>query len=141
MTRVFAAVTLIALGAWLPRSPAAPTQTGTAAAHRFTEIAPGIYSAVGTPSSNAGSNSAVIVNRDDVVVVDSHMTPESGRALLRDIQTLTDKPVRFLVNTHFHYDHTDGNQAFASPVDIIGHEYTRARLSAPDYMKRGMLGN
>src|SRR5579859_727902 len=87
----------------------------------FTQIAPGVYSAVGTATSNAGSNSAVIVNQDDVLVVDSHMTPESGRALLRDIKTLTDKPVRTLVDTHFHYDHANGNQVFAPIADIIGH--------------------
>lgn len=112
-----------------------------AAAHTFTQIAPGVYSAIAPPSQNGGSNSAVIINRDDVLVVDSHMTPAAGRALLQDIRTLTDKPVRFLVDTHFHYDHTDGNQAFAPAVDIIGHDYTRARLAAPDYTRRGMLGS
>ena len=119
---------------------AARSQT-PAAVHTFTQIAPGVYSAIAPASLNGGSNSAVIVNRDDVVVVDSHMTPDAGRALLRDIKTITDKPVRFLIDTHFHYDHTDGNQAFAGQADIIGSEYTRARLTAPDYMKTGMLGN
>src|SRR5438552_13989828 len=80
--------------------------------HKFTQIAPGIYSAVGAGTPNVGSNSAVIVNRDDVVVVDAHISPEAGRALLRDIKTLTDKPVRTLIDTHFHYDHTNGNQVF-----------------------------
>jgi len=117
------------------QSPARATQ------HTFTEIAPGIYSAIAPPSLNGGSNSAVIVNRDEVMVVDSHMTPEAGRVLLSEIKTITDKPVRFLVNTHFHYDHTDGNQAFAPAVDIIGHEYTRNRLAAPTYLSTGMLGN
>src|ERR1043165_8694790 len=83
-------------------APRAASQTTPT--HTFTEIAPGIYSAVGTGPINAGSNSAVIVNADDVLVVDSHMTPEAGRALLKDLPTITTKPVRFLVNTHFHYD-------------------------------------
>src|SRR5689334_1265468 len=104
--------------------------------HTFTQIAPGIYSAVGTATSFAGSNSAVIVNDSDVIVVDSHMTPESGRALLRDIKTITDKPVRLLIDTHFHYDHANGNQVFAPIVDIIGHEYTRQRL-AGDILQKG----
>ncbi|HZR24414.1 MAG TPA: MBL fold metallo-hydrolase [Vicinamibacterales bacterium] len=116
-------------------------QSQPTSSHTFKEIAPGVYSAIGSSTSNAGSNSAVIVNQDDVVIVDSHMTPDAGRALLQDIKTITNKPVRFLINTHFHYDHTDGNQAFPKPIDIIGTEYTRARLSAPDYMKKGMLGN
>ena len=115
-------------------------QAPAPSAHKFTEIAPGVYSAVGTGVPNAGSNSAVIVNRDDVMVVDSHISPESGRALLKDLKTITDKPVRFLVNTHFHYDHANGNQVFAPMADIIGHEYTRRRL-AGDILQRGMFAD
>jgi glyoxylase-like metal-dependent hydrolase (beta-lactamase superfamily II) len=106
--------------------------------HAFTQIAPGVYSAVGIGAPTAGSNSAVIVNQDDVVVVDAHISPESGRALLRDIKTITDKPVRVLVDTHFHYDHANGNQVFAPMAEIIGHEYTRTRL-AGDILQRGMF--
>lgn len=113
----------------------------TATQHAFTEIAPGVYSAVAPPSLNGGSNSAVIVNRDDVIVVDSHMTPNAGRVLLQEIKTITNKPVRFLINTHFHYDHTDGNQAFTPAIDIIGHEYTRNRLRASNYLTTSMLGS
>jgi cyclase len=108
--------------------------------HTFTQIAPGVYSAVGTAASFAGSNSAVIVNDTDVIVVDAHMTPESGRALLRDIKTITDKPVRLLIDTHFHYDHADGNQVFAPVTDIVGHEYTRQRL-AGDILQKGMFAD
>jgi len=115
-------------------------QTPPQTAHKFTEIAPGVYAAVGTGPINAGSNSAVIVNQDDVVIVDSHMTPEAGRALVRDLKTITDKPVKLLINTHFHYDHTDGNQAFWPVTDIIGHEYTRKRL-AGDILQRGMFAD
>jgi len=137
MTRLaLAALVLAALTV-----PLVHSQAPGATQHKFTEIAPGVYSAIAPPSLNGGSNSAVIVNRDDVVVVDSHMTPEAGRVLLQEIKTITDKPVRFLIDTHFHYDHTDGNQAFAPIADIIGHEYTRARLRAPNYTTSGMLGN
>jgi glyoxylase-like metal-dependent hydrolase (beta-lactamase superfamily II) len=108
------------------------------ASHTFTQIAPGIYSAVGAGTPNAGSNSAIIVNPDDVIVVDSHISPESGRALLRDLKTITDKPVRFVINTHFHYDHTNGNQVFAPIADVIGHDYTRRRL-AGDILEKGMF--
>jgi cyclase len=64
------------------------------------------------------------------------------------LKTLTDKPIRFLVNTHFHYDHTNGNQVFAgqanqeraATIDIIGHEYTRKRLTG-DILQRGMFAD
>ena len=108
------------------------------ATHKFTQIVPGVYSAVGTGTPNVGSNSAVIVNQDDVMVVDSHISPESARALLKELKTLTDKPVRFLVNTHFHYDHASGNQVFGPPVEIIGHEFTRRKLTG-DILKKGMF--
>jgi len=98
------------------------------AAHRFQSIAPGVYSAIGTGTVNVGSNSCVIVNPDDVLIVDSHISPESARVLLKELKTISDKPVRFLVNTHFHFDHANGNQVFTSPVDIIGHEFTRRKL-------------
>jgi glyoxylase-like metal-dependent hydrolase (beta-lactamase superfamily II) len=108
------------------------------AAHRFQQIAPGVYSAVGTGTLNVGSNSAIIVNQDDVLIVDSHITPESARVLIREIKTITDKPVRFLVNTHFHFDHANGNQVFTSPVDIIGHEFTRRKLLG-DVLAKGTV--
>ena len=47
----------------------------------------------------------VIVNDADVVVVDSHITPATGRELIADIGRITDKPISVVVNTHFHYDH------------------------------------
>jgi cyclase len=111
-----------------------------AAAYTFTQIVPGVYSAVGTGSMNVGSNSAVIVNDDEVMIVDSHISPESGRAMLQELKTITNKPVRFLVNTHFHYDHTNGNQEFPPGVDIIGHEFTRRKLTG-DVLERGMFAD
>jgi len=115
-------------------------QTPPQAAYRFQQIVPGVYSALGTGALNVGSNSAVIVNRDDVLIVDSHISPESGRAMLQELKAITDKPVRFLVNTHFHYDHVNGNQVFAPAADIIGHEYTRRRLTG-DILQTGMFAD
>jgi len=111
------------------------------AAHRFQQIAPGVYGAIGTGTLNVGSNSCVIVNRDDVLIVDSHITPESARALLREMTSITDKPVRFLVNTHFHFDHANGNQVFTAPIDIIGHEFTRRKLLGDVRAKGTIFGD
>lgn len=96
--------------------------------HKFQRIADGVYSALATGAMNVGSNSAVIINERDVLIVDSHITPASARALLKEIETLTDKPVRYVVNTHYHFDHAHGNQVFPPEVEIIGHEFTRAML-------------
>ena len=115
-------------------------QVPAQAAYTFTEIVPGVYSAIGTGTMNVGSNSAVIVNRDEVMIVDSHISPESGRAMLQELKAITDKPVRFLINTHFHYDHTNGNQVFPPAVDIIGHEFTRRMLTG-DILEKGMFAD
>ncbi|MFN8060265.1 MAG: MBL fold metallo-hydrolase [Vicinamibacterales bacterium] len=106
-----------------------PATAKAATAHTFTKIADGIYAAVGTGTVNVGSNSAVIVNDTDVMVVDSHITPAAARTLVDEITTLTDKPVKFLVDTHFHFDHAHGNQVFGPDVQIIGHEFTRDALA------------
>jgi cyclase len=118
----------------------APQAPAPAAAYKFQQIQPGIYSVLGTGTLNVGANSAVIVNADEVMVVDSHITPEAARVMLREIKTISDKPVRFLVNTHFHFDHTDGNQVFAPGVDIIGHEFTRRKL-AGDFLHEPIFVN
>jgi glyoxylase-like metal-dependent hydrolase (beta-lactamase superfamily II) len=46
------------------------------------------------------------------------------------VKKLTPKPVRYVVNTHFHFDHAHGNQIFGAGVDIIGHEFTREMLAS-----------
>jgi glyoxylase-like metal-dependent hydrolase (beta-lactamase superfamily II)/fucose 4-O-acetylase-like acetyltransferase len=102
----------------------------------FTEVRDGIWHAVGGQGVAAGSNGAVIVSQQDVMVVDSHMTPSAARALLADLPRITDKPVRYLVNTHFHFDHTHGNEAFGPDVEIVAHEFTRYKVASGD-TKRG----
>src|SRR3984893_19582286 len=54
--------------------------------------------------------------------------PATARELLEDLKLVTNKPVRYVINTHFHYDHTDGNQIFSPDVQIIAHEYVRTAI-------------
>lgn len=108
--------------------PTYPLSVSESDTHRFEEYAPGVYFAVGTGSLFVQSNAMVIVNEEDVVVVDSHVSGAAGKALLESISVLTDKPVRYLINTHYHFDHAHGNQAFADDVVIVGHEFTRQKL-------------
>jgi len=102
--------------------------------HRFTEVATDVWHVSGTGSVYTMSNAMVLVGARDVLVVDSHVTPEAAGALLASLSVITDKPVRYLVNSHYHFDHAHGNQAFPESVDIIGHTFTRAKLS-------GEIGN
>src|SRR6266513_3538793 len=115
-----------ALACVLAISAAATAQTPVA--HRFIQVAHGIYSAVGNGTIETRSSNMVIVNANDVFLVDTNITPEATRRLVNDIKTITDKPIRYVVNTHWHYDHTDGNQVFGPEVTIIGHENERAEI-------------
>ncbi len=107
--------------------------------HIFENLAPGVYHATGTGKVSIGSYSMVVVNEEDVLLVDSHITPDAARELVKSVSSITDKPVRYVVNTHWHFDHAHGNQIFSKGVEIIGHEYTREKLlgsvlSEPSYM-------
>lgn len=109
----------------------APAGTGTVPAQKaynFEKIAEGIYYASGTGSMLTGGNHPIIVNDRDVLLVDDGNTPAAARELLRDLKQITDKPVRWVVDTHFHWDHTDGNQVFGPNVQIIAQESVRSTM-------------
>jgi glyoxylase-like metal-dependent hydrolase (beta-lactamase superfamily II) len=97
------------------------------------KIADGVYSAIRNEgqTGEADGNSTVIINDEDVVVVDTDITPSSARAVLAEIRKLTDKPVRYVINTHWHDDHIFGNMVYqdAFPqVDFIAHANTRTGI-------------
>ena len=119
-------VTLAIAGGQSPSPPAGTAHAGNA--FRFNKVAEGVYHAIGTGSLTVVGNSSVIVNEDDVIVIDDHVSPAAAWVLLEEIKTLTNKPVRTVINTHFHYDHAHGNQIFGKDVEIIGHEFTREML-------------
>ena len=109
-------------------SPVADEHVITTSSHRLTEVANGVYLAQ-TTAPLFNSNALVIVNEEDVVVVDSHLTPAKARDLVASIKSVTTKPITTLINSHFHWDHAHGNQVFDDGVQIIGHEYTRMKLA------------
>ncbi|MCC7243775.1 MAG: MBL fold metallo-hydrolase, partial [Acidobacteria bacterium] len=128
-----AAVVARAGGVQGPRPPGAEFR---GQAFLLTKVQEGIYQAEGTGALSVGCNAAVIVNDEDVLVVDSLSTPAAAWALAEQIKTITDKPIRYVVNTHFHWDHVHGNQIYGSGVEIIGHAFTR-RMVAAGESKRG----
>jgi len=128
--------TVIALVVAAVVVPLSPLSAADAPTHVFEELADGVYFAKGAGPIMVMSNSLVIVNESDVVVVDSHVTPAAARALIASIRGLTDKPIRFLINSHYHFDHAHGNQSLPPDVTIIGHEYARAKLSGKPLEER-----
>ena len=119
-------ITLAVAGVQSQRQPAGTAHNGNA--FRFNKVAEGVYHAVGTGALTVVGNSSVIVNSDDVIIVDDHVSPAAAWVLVDEIKTITNKPVRTVINTHFHYDHAHGNQIFDKDVAIIGHEFTREML-------------
>ena len=125
---------LIACGsmmAWFAAGQSASAQ-GAVVRHRMTKITDTIYraDAPGTPGIN--STSWVFVNDTDVLVTDSEGSPASARALLEGVKSVTDKPVKYLVDTHFHIDHAYGNAALPASVQVIGSDFTRKMLLGPE---------
>src|SRR5690348_12646680 len=95
-------------------------------------VADGVYAAIAKPAFKINCNAAIILLGDSVLVVDTHSKPSAARALIEQIKKITDKPVRYVVNTHFHWDHYQGNQAYPSSwpagVEIISSQATRANI-------------
>jgi glyoxylase-like metal-dependent hydrolase (beta-lactamase superfamily II) len=105
-------------------------------AFQFNEVADGVYHIVGTGALSVGANSVAIVNDEDVMLVDSHISPAALYVLQQEITAVTDKPIRYVVNTHYHFDHVDGNQMFGEGIEIIGHRFTRDKLEGDPLSER-----
>src|ERR687892_31646 len=101
-----------------------------APAFTFNKIADGVYHAVGTGSLVVMSNAAIFEGDRDVLVVDSHVSPGGAWALREELKTVTSKPIRYVVNSHYHFDHSHGNQNYGPDVQIIGHEFAREMILA-----------
>ncbi len=93
------------------------------------QVAPGVYAALQPFADRFNdSNSAIIIDESSVVVVDTQTTLTATRGIVDQIRKLTDKPVRFVINTHWHGDHVQGNQVYrdAFPgVQFIAQTNTR----------------
>jgi cyclase len=83
------------------------------------QVGPGVYAAIDGPEHKSGSNAGFVIGDDGVLVVDSFFNPDSTRALVAEVHRLTPKPIRYVVNTHYHVDHTGGDQVLKDAGAII----------------------
>jgi glyoxylase-like metal-dependent hydrolase (beta-lactamase superfamily II) len=118
-------------GAQAPSTAGRPPGTNyKSPAFTFNKIADGVHLAIGTGSLVVMSNAAIVEGEHDVLVVDSHVTPGGAWALRDELKTITKKPIRYVVNSHYHFDHSHGNQIYGPEVEIIGHEFARQQILA-----------
>jgi cyclase len=91
------------------------------------QVAPNIYAYIQSKATWYWNNAGFIVGNDYVVVVDSLATVGLTQQFRDEIRKITDKPIRYLINTHHHGDHTYGNYVFAGAT-IISHDRCRHEL-------------
>jgi cyclase len=115
------------------RAAQAPAASPAAQAQEHHERAPddpfrlqglrgGVYALFGR-----GGNVGFLVGSDAVVVVDAQFK-DLGPGIISKIKSVTDKPIRYLVNTHHHGDHVGGNESFRPIAVIIAHDNVRKHM-------------
>ena len=91
---------------------------------KATQVSGSVYMLTG-----AGGNIGVSVGEDGIVIIDDQYAPLAPK-IEAALKTISDKPVRFVVNTHYHGDHTGGNEHFGKTAPIVAHENVRKRLAS-----------
>lgn len=99
-----------------------------------TKLAEGVYEIrhPDAPDTFPQSNATVIIGERDVLVVDSCLLPSAAKQDIEQIKQWTKKPVTYLVNTHWHFDHTGGNATYAAAfpgIQIIAHKATQKTIA------------
>lgn len=111
----------------------AQSQTATTNLFDIEKVADGVFAALAKPAALTNCNAAIFVLSRDVLVVDAHSKPSAAASLIAQIKKdVSEKPVRYLVNSHFHWDHTQGDLAYkkANPqVHIIASDATKQLLN------------
>lgn len=96
---------------------------------KATKVAGQVYVIEDATPEFSGGNVGVSVGPDGIVLIDDKFTPLAPK-LEAALRSVSDKPVRFVINTHYHGDHADGNAVFGLKSTVIAHENTRKRMAA-----------
>lgn len=102
------------------------------------EVSDGVFAYVQLDGSWGLNNTGFFVGADGVVVIDTCFTEHRSRAFVETVRTVTDRPLRTLVNTHHHGDHTHGNWLLPEAT-IVGHELCRAAVIDSGHAAAGLF--
>ncbi len=99
----------------------------------LTKIADNVYSYTdvknGSPANSFGANAGIVVGKDGIIVIDTLTSAKEARRFISDIRKVSDKPVKYVINTHYHLDHSFGNAEFERlGAIIISHEADNKNL-------------
>ena len=87
------------------------------------KIADNVYSYVDTknssPQNSFGANAGIIIDRDGIIVIDTLVSAKEAKRFIKDIRAISKKPIKYVVNTHYHLDHTFGNSEFKKLGAVI----------------------
>src|SRR6266446_2335005 len=100
------------------------------------KVADGVHVAVAAPAYKVNCNTAIIESDDGVVIVDTHSKPSAARVIVDGLGDITKNPVRFVVNTHFHWDHWHGNEVY--PAAYPGAEIVTNQITREAMVKKGL---
>jgi len=132
---IAAMIGLVFLGAVGIARPAAPKAEDD---FQLVKVAEGVYAGIAKPGGLASGNAGFIVGDGGVLIVDTFFTPVAVDELIVEIGKLTGQPIKYAVNTHYHLDHTGGNQVLAAlnvPIiahdNVVGWQTTRNRRFLP----------
>src|SRR6266480_5667603 len=90
---------------------------------QLVKVADGVYAAIAKPGGLASGNAGFVVGDGGVLMIDTFFTPTAVEELIGAIQSETKQPIKYALNTHYHLDHTGGNQVLAARgVPIIAHD-------------------
>ena len=102
----------------------------------FKTVADGVHVAVAQPAYKVNCNTAIIEDDDGLTVVDTHSKPTAARVIVEHLRGMTTKPVRYVVNTHFHWDHWHGNEVY--PAAYPGAEIVTNQITREAMMMKGL---
>ncbi len=92
----------------------------------LTRIADNVYAYVGarnaSPSTSFGANAGIVIGNDGIAVVDTLISSKEAKRFIKDIRAVSNKPIKYVINTHEHLDHAFGNSEFAQlGATIVSH--------------------